>query len=122
MGVAPVAVKHNEQDGAHDGVGTAASVASVVQWAFSWKVFPSPASLEELEKEDQLALASDGSLITSLGMKATTGSVHRPSLSRDSIGNFWLTIRMKLIRRRWLIHDVAIKSFIKIWRDIHFPL
>ena len=35
MGVAPVAVKHNEQDGAHDGVGAAATVASVVQWAFA---------------------------------------------------------------------------------------
>ena len=46
------------------------------------EVLPSPASLEELEKEDQLAFASDGNLIISLGMKAPTGSVHWPSPSK----------------------------------------
>ena len=68
--------------GAHDVLGAAATVASVVQWAFAFEVFPSPASLEELEKEDLLDLASNGSLIIPLGMKATTGTVHRASLSR----------------------------------------
>jgi hypothetical protein len=94
VGIAPVAVEDTEeaeqaeQDGAHDMVGTAATVAGVFEWAFARKFFPSPASLEELEKEDQLALAGDGCAIIPLGMKASAGSVHRPSPRRCSRGVF----------------------------------
>ena len=50
VGVASVAVEDTEQNGADDVVGTAATVASVVQRVFAEGVFPSPVSLEELEK------------------------------------------------------------------------
>jgi hypothetical protein len=87
-----MAVEHTEQDGAHDMVGAAATVAGVFEWAFAQEFFPSPARLEELKKEDQLALAGDGCVIIPLGMKASAGSVHRPSLRRGSRGIFWFTI------------------------------
>ena len=78
MGVAPVTAQNAEQDGAHDVVGPAATVANIVERAFAEKLLPPSARLEELEKENQLALAGDGSLIIPLGMKASAGSVQRP--------------------------------------------
>jgi hypothetical protein len=73
-----VAVEDAEQDGAHDVVGTAAAVANIVERAFAQKLLPPSARLEELEKEDQLALAGDRCLIVPLGMKTSAGSVQRP--------------------------------------------
>jgi hypothetical protein len=78
VGVAPVAAQNAEQDRAHDVVGPAATVAHVVKGAFAEKLLPPPARLEELEKEDQLALAGDGGLIVPLGMKASARGVQRP--------------------------------------------
>ena len=71
---------HREADGVfadcvHNLVSAAAAVASVVGWALAQEFFPSPTGIKELEKEYQLPLASDGSLIILLGMEACTGSV-----------------------------------------------
>lgn len=56
-------VAHAVQVGVHAMVGPAAAVASVVWWEFAKEFFPSPDSLEELGKEDQLALTSNGGFI-----------------------------------------------------------
>ena len=69
-------------------VSAAAGVASVVEWALAQEFFPSPTGLKELKKEDQLPLASDGSLIIPLDMEASAGSVQRPSFRGGPRGIF----------------------------------
>lgn len=91
----------------------AATVAGVVKPAFAQEFLPSSTHLEELEKEDQLALAGDGCLFIPLGVKASAGSVRRPG-SRNV---FRLTFRVRGNPRRWRIHDVAVTSFTAIWRS-----
>ncbi len=59
-------------------VGAAAAVAGVVERAFAQELLPPPARLEELEEENQLALAGDGGLVVPLGVKTSAGSVQRP--------------------------------------------
>lgn len=74
MGVAPVAAQDAEQHRAHDEVGTAAAIAGVVKLALAQELLPTSASLQKLEEEDQLPLASDRRLIIPLGMKTPAGS------------------------------------------------
>jgi hypothetical protein len=78
VGIAPVAGEHAEQHGAHDVERAAAAVAGVVKRAIAQEFLPLSAGVQELEEEDQLALAGDGSLVIPLGEKASAGSVQRP--------------------------------------------
>ena len=103
-------------------IGTATTIAGVVKRAFAQELLPSPTRLEKLKKEDQLALAGDRCLIILLGMKASAGSVQRPSSGRSARGVFRLTFRVRGNQRRWRIHDVGATSFTAIWRAFHFPL
>ena len=108
VGVARVAAEDAEHDSAHDVVGTAAAIASVAKRAFAQKLLPACACLEELKKEEQLALTGDGCLIGQLGMKATTWSVERPTCRKSFLGVFGLTLWVNRNRRFWDIHDAEV--------------
>jgi hypothetical protein len=95
VGVAPVAAKNAEQGGAHDVACAAATVAGVVERAIPQKFHPSSTGVEELEKEDELALAGDGGLVVPLGVKAPAGRVYRPAAGGIFRGCFILTRRVR---------------------------
>ncbi len=59
-------------------------VANVVKWPIAEELIPAPTHLEELEKEDQLALASDECMIIPLGRKTSAWGVERPSSGRGA--------------------------------------
>ena len=82
--IAPVAAKDAQKRGAHDVGFAAATVADVVQRTVGKESFPALARIEELEKEHELALASDGGLWFPFCVKAPAGRVDGPPL--DDLG------------------------------------
>ena len=76
--------------------------------------------MEELEEEDQLALADDGGVVVPLGVYAPAWRVDGPRSGGVFVGVSWLTRRVGINRRGSGIHATEIVSLAEIWRDLHF--
>ena len=68
-----------------------ATVARVAERALAEEFLPTPADMQELEKEHELVFAGDGGLVVPLGVKAASGGVHRRPAGRCLRSGFALT-------------------------------
>ena len=86
-------------------MGTAATIAGIVERALAQEFFPTPTRLEELEEKDELAFAGDGSLVVPFGVKAPAGSVEWLGSAGVSRGVFALILRVNRNQGHGSVHD-----------------
>ena len=121
MGVSPVAGEGAEHDGAHDRGGSAPAIAGVVKGALAQKLFPTPPGLEELEEENELALAGDGGLVIPLGVKTPARGVQRPGAGGVLRSVFGLTLGVSRNQGRMSVHALVNTTSERLFLDAHFP-